>query len=615
MNRTGAGCRTMTQETRPPSRPLPAGTLGLLALAALFAAALGLMPSPLHAAPSLTELVQEILKAKASEVEERKEFLCRREVLCGSKVLCSFYKSRDCRPAWLDDRGPLPQAGDLVRAIRKAEFEGLLPDAYHLEAIESLLAGWKEGNREGRETDAARMAELDILLSDAFLIYGSHLLTGRVNPETIHAEWTIRSREQDLTATLRSALEEKGIEQALGTLPPASPGYRRLQEALVRYRGLERAGGWPEIAAGPTLRPGDRDERVGALRGRLAVTGDLEGVAGNPVPRVSPMSWERQSGVDPAAPSDRSPDPLLFDSGLEQALVRFQLRHGLEPDGVVGSSTLSALNVPAEERVRQLELNLERWRWLPEQLGERYVLVNIADYRLAVVEGGSEVLSMRVVTGKQARHTPVLSGEIRYLVFNPYWTVPHKIAVEDLLPKFRKKPEMVRRDGFRLLRGWGADAPEVSPESVDWARVARTSFPFRLRQDPGPRNALGRVKFIFPNKFSVYLHDSPARDLFRPAKRDFSSGCIRIEKPMELAELLLRGSPSWTPEAIGALVESGETREVSLPRSMPLYLLYWTAWVGPDGAVHFREDIYDRDPVLDKALREGPPRAEARPAA
>jgi len=670
---SGAGCLKMTSKNKSrcfspcPSCLASPGLPGRLHRTLLAAALLVLLlPPALSGTPALTGRVQEVLKQRAAEVEARKEYFCRREMLCGAKVLCDFYKNRDCRPVWLDDRGPLPRADDLARAIRRAELDGLTPEAYHLEAIETLLAGARQQARQGQPPDASSLAELDILLSDAFLIYGSHLLVGRVNPETVHAEWTIRSRGQDLAAILGSVLGEKNVEQALRELLPAQPGYGRLKEALARYRDLERRGGWNSVDPGPTLRPGERDERIPALRRRLAFTGDLESDVAAAVavpgetaiaPRDSPAglsapaaghadsdpqttdpsgtqsgpkdsarqpataavtpahhayptaSETRNDGVLPAATAV-TPDPLFFDAALAAAVIRFQQRHGLEPDGVVGEATLAALNVTAAERVRQLEGNLERLRWLPARLGERYILTNIAGYRLVVVEDGSESLSMRIVAGRSARNTPVLSGEIRYLVFNPYWTVPHKIASEDFLPKFRKNPEMVRRDGFRVFQGWGADAVEIAPESIDWSRFSRTYFPYRLRQDPGPRNSLGRVKFMFPNKHAVYLHDSPSRELFRKAKRNFSSGCIRVEKPLELADLLLKGNPSWTPEAIRAQVESGETREVTLPRSMPLYLFYWTAWSDPDGTVQFREDIYERDPVLDKALREMPPGPE-----
>ena len=290
---------------------------------------------------------------------------------------------------------------------------------------------------------------------------------------------------------------------------------------------------------------------------------------------------------------------------MSEAVRRFQLRHGLEVDGAVDSATLAALNVPVAARVEQIRINLERWRWLPQDLGRRHILVNIPAFELVVVEDAKPVLDMRVVVGREYRRTPVFTGRMTYLVLNPYWHVPRSIAVIDKLPVLQKNVGYLAEQRMRVFRESGGGREEVAPATVDWGSLSRTSFPFQLRQDPGPLNALGQVKFMFPNQFNVYLHDTPSRELFAPAARSFSSGCIRLEHPMQLAIDLLRGT-SWTPDAIQRALEDRQDLAITLPEAVPVYLQYWTAWSGED-LIHLRPDIYDRDRLLSAALEEAPP--------
>jgi murein L,D-transpeptidase YcbB/YkuD len=327
---------------------------------------------------------------------------------------------------------------------------------------------------------------------------------------------------------------------------------------------------------------GDRDKRISAVNDRLVFWGDK-----------------------PKAPKPLIPE--LFDPELEKVIRRFQIRHGIESDGILGKKTLAALNFSASDRLSQIEINMERWRWIPHHMGTQYVLVNTADFSLQLVAGLETLMEMRVVVGRPEQLTPVLSGEINYVVINPYWHVPHSIAVRDILPKLRKNPAYLREQHITVLEGWSNNAAEISPDSVDWKNISDHSFRYKLRQEPGPKNSLGRIKFMFPNKFGVYLHDTPSRGLFKRAKRGFSSGCIRIEKPMDLAAYLLRDKPGWNYDAIQAQIESGETRAIPVHPTMPVHLLYWTAWVDENHIVQFREDIYNRDNGLKSALAEKPP--------
>jgi len=424
------------------------------------------------------------------------------------------------------------------------------------------------------------LLDLELLLTDAFLVYGFHLTMGRIHPETIDPEWQANRREADFAQVLQKALDSNRIEETLKSMVPPQPGYSRLRGALASYRDLAGEGGWPLVPEGPTMQKGHRGERVVALRRRLIATGDV---------------------TEPLNNDD------MFDDDVEQAVRRFQDRHGLDVDGVVGKRTLAALNVPAEDRVRQIELNMERWRWLPQDLGMKYILINIANFELDVVEHGREVLKMRVVVGKDYRRTPVFSDTMTYLVLNPYWHVPQSIAIQDILPLIKKDCDYLMKHNMKVLQGWDLKGKEIDPQKIEWSEITAQNFNYRFRQEPGPHNALGRFKFMFPNAFNVYLHDTPGRELFGKSERTFSSGCIRIEKPIELAQYVLKDNPKWTRATLLAAIEMQREQAIPLPEPIPVHLLYLTAWLDQNGTVQFRRDIYGRDSLLQEALGEGPP--------
>lgn len=507
-----------------------------------------------------------------------KKAVCPGATYCNPGLVAYFYQKRKFEPAWTREGIPLPAADTLARAIRSADAEGLQPKDYHLERIDAALGELRQILARNERPDAARVVALEFLLTDAYLVYAAHLLNGRVNPETLHAdEWTIYPTRFNLARYLQTALEGDGFEESLRRLLPAQPGYGRLRTALVVYRAIAERGGWPAVPGDGRLEKGMKSERVVALRARLKVTGDM--------------------------PAEADGNSDLFDDAVEEAVKRFQLRHGLYDDGIVGARTLKALNVPAASRVRQIELNLERWRWLPQNLGNPYILVNIAGYGLEVVENEAPVLTMRIVVGTAFQKTPVFSGKMTYIEMNPYWNVPHSIATEETLEKIQKDPNFFARENMKVFRA-GPSGEVVDPASVDWAALSASNFPYRLRQEPGPRNPLGRIKFMFPNKHSVYLHDTSDPHLFRRERRGFSHGCIRIEKPMELAEFVMRGSKEWPKERIAAVLKTRETTVASLPKPIPVHILYFTAWGNGDGTVHFLEDIYRRDERLDRALQQ-----------
>ena len=523
------------------------------------------------------ELVAERIRTRIEAAGVVAELRAGGEPVYASEALPGFYVQRLYRPAWIDAHGPSRLVNDLLSALRRTDLEGLRPEDYHLAAIENLLAAVRVDVRSGGAMVSDRWAELDLLLTDAFMAYGSHLLAGRVNPETLRPEWLANRRSADFAAVLETALASGDVTGALVAQAPSQQGFRQLRDALVYHRTVAAQGGWPTIPAGATLKRGDRGPQVAALRERLRLGGDLAAAV-----------WE---------------DAELFDEALELALSRFQRRCGLTVDGVMGAASRAELNVSAERRVEQLELNLERWRWLPKDLGRRHIIVNIAAFELEVVEEDEVVLAMRVVVGLPFHSTPVFSETMRYLVLNPYWHVPRNIAVKEILPRLKLDPMYLSQQKIRAFQGWGPETREVDPATVDWSMITPDDFPFRLIQDSGPINALGRIKFMFPNKFNVYLHDTPARPLFEQARRDFSHGCIRIQQPIELALYLLQQNPRWNRDALLRALDEAEDRTVPLPEPIPVHILYWTAWADEDRTIQFRRDIYHQDAPLLEALR------------
>lgn len=528
-----------------------------------------------------TELLDEFLRDRIEEAGIPPRIAVGNELIHASAVLPLFYEQRAYAPAWCHDGGMDSRADSLLEAIRNADQEGLNPNDYHLEKIGSLWASVYQQQAEKKRHDSRQLVDLDLLLTDAFLVYGSHLLAGKINPETIDSEWFANRREIDLAAHLQTALEKNQITEALRSLLPPQPGYARLRKALARYRDIAANGGWPVVPDGPKLQKSDHGERVVALRRRLIAAGDLDPTEGD--------------SLD------------LFDDAVAEALRKFQRRHGLEVDGVAGAATLANLNVPVAERIRQVILNMERWRWLPQDLGQRHLLVNIANFELDVFESGEIVLMMRVMVGRDYRRTPVFSDRMTYLVLSPYWHVPPGIATRDILPAVKKDLGYLAKQNMKVFQGWGAEARAIDPATINWQTMTARNLNYRFRQDPGPANALGRVKFMFPNRFNVYLHDTPSRELFTRMERAFSSGCIRVEKPIELAEYVLRGDPQWTRANIEAAFKKWQEQTVRLPEPIPVHLLYWTAWANDDGSINFRRDIYERDKRVEEALFEKPP--------
>ncbi len=472
--------------------------------------------------------------------------------------LRKFY-APDHRPVWIDARGLTKRAAKWRWLLRSAGAEGLDPAQYHLAMIDQH---WKVNS------DARRVG-LELLLTDAFLRYSVHVQQGQQNPRSVDPDWYIKTPPVDAISSLRNVLAAKKFVTAIKALPPPHAGYRQLRTALARYQKLAKQADWPVVPAKPRLQWGMWHDNIQLLRQRLILSGDLSSVS--------------------------VAEPRFFDQGLKQAVERFQSRHGLKIDGIVGGSTRNRINMPIDDYIKQIKLNMERWRWLPRDLGERYIMVNTASYQLYVVEHDKPRLAMRVITGTPDRPTPVMNGELSELVINPYWFVPKKIAVEDLIPKQLNNPGFFKRNRIRVMSSFADDAVELKVADIDWKKITAENYPYQLRQDPGPGNSLGNIKFPFINNLSIYLHDTPRRQLFDHSDRAFSSGCVRVEEPVQLAAYLLAGEQGWDEAKILAKIAGGGALKLPLPKPIPVYLVYWTAWVAEDNAVYFQKDIYDRD--------------------
>lgn len=560
----------------------------------LACAACARQPAPPAAKPPIERMRDEIEKTVGSVDAQRlvplKSAAARQRAW---RSVVDFYRRRGHWPAWTTADGALASAEKLVGVLGEASARGFDADGYGRGELARLLAEVPPAAAAAAHrpqpaasppasatparppVDLSRLVELDLRSTASFLAYATQVLQGRIDPDKLDPQWKVAIRTADLSALLEEAIRSGELQEALDRLEPHQPGYRRLKLELHRYRAMEAAGGWPEIPEGPKLEAGRPDGRVPVLRRRLAVTGELS----------TPSRGEAAS-----APT--------FDARLAEAVRAFQRRHGLKPDGTVGGDTLAELNVPVDERIEQIEVNLERWRWLPDDLGERYVLVNVPAYELELVDDRKRVATMRVIVGKTYKPTPVFTGEVDRIVLNPYWNVPRSIAREEILKALKRDPSYLARNDMEVLQKAGSGWRRADPASIHWRALSAESLPYRFRQRPGDKNSLGRVKFEIPNSPGIYLHGTPADQLFKRTERGLSHGCIRLERPVDLAAHMTRSDPRWTRQAIEAAIEAGDHKTIRLERPFPVYIVYQTAWVGDGGELEFREDVYGTDEVM-----------------
>lgn len=484
----------------------------------------------------------------------------------------AFYEKREFTAAWIDGAKPRGQMDELIQSLRDAEREGLEPDLYNVNMLEERRKEASEGFLTNKGFDPREAGALDVWLTYLYMKYASDMADGLSDLAHADPSWKIKPEKFDPREHLEEALARNRIKASLAELTPRTAEYARLRALLARYREQEAGGGWPKVPA-MKLKPGQKSPHVGALAKRLAASGDYKGTV----------------------PADGT--AATYTPELAEAVKVFQRRHGLAGDGIIGPAGVAALNVPLKRRLAQIAMNMERWRWLPRDLGDRYILVNIPEMRLDVYEGDRVPLSMRVVVGKSDTPTPIFNDEMTHLVFSPYWNVPESIAQGETLPSMLTDAGFLERTRMEVL---DASGNVVDPESIDLMDPAA----YRFRQKPGAGNSLGLVKFMFPNQFNVYLHDTPADSLFERAARSFSHGCVRVEDPVALAQYVLRDQPEWTPERIKDAMQSGIEKHVKLKESIPVFLGYWTARVRPDQTVQFRKDVYGVDGRLQARLND-----------
>ncbi len=483
-------------------------------------------------------------------------------------ILPKLYERNNFQLIWQN----LQNVNDLLNELKNIEEDGLNPEDYHL----STLRIQKLHIEKSESPELSLLADYDILLTDSLIRLIYHLYFGKVDPENLHPNWkmTREINDTDSVEEIERILHSNQLADTLKKIRPQLKSYNLMRAALKKYREIHEAGGWQPIPEGPTLRVGMTDERIPKLRKRLAFTGHFEG---------------------------KNTKSDHFDEELERAVVRFQKRHRLISDGTVGENTYKALNVPVKRKIDQIRVNLERSRWISHNIPDEFMIVDIAGFQIHHYQNFNIKWTSRVQVGKSFRKTPVFNSHIKYVVFNPTWTLPPTVLEEDILPKIKKNPDYLQKMKINVF---DTKNRIVDPSLVDWTAYSGKHMPYTFRQEPGQHNSMGRIKFIFPNKHFVYLHDSPSRSLYALNDRALSSGCIRVEKYIELAEILLNDPENWNQQNIRNLIDTLKIKRVNLLKPMPISLFYWTVSFDEKENIIFKKDIYDRDKEVLNGLNE-----------
>ena len=503
--------------------------------------------------------IVEIIRGKVEQITSGEDLRIESAQIASVTVLPELYEKNGFQRLWTNPQN----VEDLFNAIETIDADGLHPEDYHFPEIEKMRARIDPKT----SSDPGLLADYDLLLTDSLIRLGYHLIFGKVDPEDHHPHWNLAVEIDDDRPAIyiQELLDAGNLAKGIEGLRPQHIIYDRFKSALKKYRAFQANGGWEPVSAGPALKKGMQDGRVLPLRKRLKITGDL---------------------------ATESPDTEAFDDQLEKAVMGFQRRHHLTVDGAVGKQTVEALNVPVEDRIDQIRINLERLRWVLHAISGKFVIADIAGFEVFVYKDNETIWTSRVQVGRPYRQTPVFKATITYMELNPTWTVPPGILARDILPAVKKDPNYLKDRNIRVIDRSGK---VINQDTIDWSKYSGRNFPYQLRQDPGPNNAMGRIKIMFPNKHLVFIHDTPSKSLFERTDRTFSSGCIRTEKPFELAEILLEDPAKWNRESFKRIIDSGQTQTIRLPRPVPVLLFYWTAAMEPDGSVRFKKDPYKRD--------------------
>jgi murein L,D-transpeptidase YcbB/YkuD len=475
-------------------------------------------------------------------------------------LVASFYTQNEWQLAWSD----MMNISFMIGIVQRADEEGLNPADYHLASLRLLY--------DEPALDVSGKAKLDILLTDAFMQYSMHLLHGKLNPINLYPEeWIPQKRTRDLVFLLRKALIDNSVVSQVASFCPSYAGYKKLKLSLKKFQSIQDKEIWPLIENGKSLEVGMKDSRVPVIQDRL-------------------KHWNA---------SITFLSDSVYDSLMVNHIKLYQRQHGIEDDGIIGKRTIQALNLTPADYVNRIKVNMERYRWLPDNFGDEYIVVNIPAYQMSLYKGDSLVMQMNAIVGRPERKTPVFASEIRYLILNPTWTVPPTILREDALPAIRKNINYLKRNNIRVINRKGE---EIDPYGLPWYKYTDKNFPYQLQQDAGPNNSLGLIKFQLVNSFRVFLHDTNLHHLFRQQNRALSSGCVRLEQPFHLAAYLLQGT-RWTRTRMDEVIETGETTTVMIPKRMPVYFVYFTASVW-DTHLQLQEDVYSWDEKVINGLSE-----------
>ena len=493
-----------------------------------------------------------------------------------------FYESYGYSLPWVKGMEPTPEAQQVIAVLLHADQKGLSAEDYDGPRWSERLAKLKPATAHSTESDAARF---DLALTVGVMRYISALHIGRVNPKHFDFGLNVEEKKYDLPEFLKDhVVDAQDVSAVLQQVEPPYPGYQRTIKALQTYLQLAKeSDGTPLPAIQKTISPGDPYPGVPQLIRLLRLVGDLP------------------------ADANVSADGTVYEGALVDAVKNFQRRLGRTPDGRINAQTLADLNVPLATRIRQMQLTLERWRWLPLSYQHSPVIANIPEFHLRAYDENFKIaLQMNVVVGKAYGHdTPIFSDTMEYVVLRPYWSVPHSIARAEFLPKLARDPDYLAKKGFEVVdsRQQVVASGTVSNEVLEQLRAGKLF----IRQTPGPKNSLGLAKFIFPNNYDIYFHDSPEQELFAKSRRDFSHGCIRLERPADLAVWVLRNNPGWNMDRVRAAMNGTTTQQVNLAHPIPVLIVYATVIVTEDGVVHFYDDIYGHDADLEKVLVKGYP--------
>ena len=480
------------------------------------------------------------------------------------KDLRTFYTQREHAPAWVNHRRPTTSAADAIKVLNTAPQHGFDPAEYGApELLEMSQA--VEKLEKGSEARLEELAEFDARLTAGLLAFGRDVAMGRQKGD---ANFKARRTMPDLVAAVTAAVDDPAM--FVDAVRPPHQEYVALAKALDDLTGQRDKGGWVTVPS--TLKPGQSGPAVSALRQRLAMSGHLKTQGSG--------TGDQRSGS--------------YDADLEAAVKSFQELHSIAATGVLDAVTLAAINVPLESRIQQVTTNLQRWRWMPDDLGERHFLVNIPYFHLIAREAGKPVLDIRVVVGKPGNNTPIFSEDMETVVFSPYWNIPDTIAENETAPAIARDPNYLARQGIEILRVSGGASQTLNAADVDWDSPDAVKG-LVFRQKPGDGNALGHVKFLFPNPHNVYLHDTPADALFAKPGRAFSHGCVRVEEPETLAKYVLKGYSEWDDQSIFTAMRSGVEKHVKMKAKIPVHIAYFTSWVDENGGLHFQRDIYGYD--------------------